>query len=67
MAQHITTIQLTEHFGMQETIVNEPYPKLYHKQENGHLRGTFVIFVWATIGQNFLSCHNSTENEDIVL
>jgi len=47
---------------------NEPNPKLRHKQKNGHLsRGTLVIFVWATIGQNFLIRHKSTKNEDVVL
>ena len=49
-------------------LVNEPNLKLRHKQKNGHVsRGTLVTFVWATIGQKFLTRCNSTKNEDIVL
>ena len=49
-------------------LTNEPYPKLHHRCKNGRCSvGTFVKFVWATMGRKFLNGNISAKKEDIEL
>ena len=48
--------------------VNELYPKLRHRCKNGRCSvGTFIKFVWATMGRKFLNGNISAKKEDIEL
>ena len=46
----------------------ELHPKLRHRHKNGRCSvGTFVKFVWATMGRKFLNGDISAKKEDIKL
>ena len=48
--------------------INEPYPKLRHRHKNGRCSvGTFVKFVWATMGRKILNGNISAKKENIEL
>ena len=47
---------------------SELYPKLRHRNKNGRCSvGTFIKFVWATMGRKFLNGNISAMKEDIEL
>ena len=49
-------------------INNGLYPKLHHRHKNGCCSvGTFVKFVWATMGRKILNGNISAKKEDIEL
>ena len=63
-SRDITTIQI----ACLAASCYEPYPKLRHRHKNGRCSvGTFVKFVWATMGRKFLNGNISAKKENIEL